>query len=207
VATAIVSTGVGLVIVTASHHGHDALAGIIVPCGLWLGKIPPERDRDLFPRSLSSLLTLPLSYMYERMGDDMEDWCDIRVSAASHQPRWISDAVTYYHNQVSSRLRHAQALADLDGWRSSITHKIEIVRMINQESTQARLWEKLQMHHSTQHMRGFNEEDLPRLARRLEAEALNELHLYLARVYRLGHHKMLIYPFRPSMHRVPVQPA
>ena len=106
VATATVSAGVGLVIVTASHHGHDAFFGVIVPCGLWFRKFPPQRDQDLLPRTVSSLLTLPFSQVYDRIGDDMQDWCDIRVRAASPQPRWISDAVIYYHRQVAgSRIR------------------------------------------------------------------------------------------------------
>jgi hypothetical protein len=207
VATAVVSTGAGLLIVSASHHGHDVFVGIVVPCGLGLRKFPPQRDRDLLPRTLSGLLTLPFSQVYERIGDDMQDWCDIRVKAASPQPRWISDAVTYYHRQVVGRLKDAHALADLDGWQASITHKIKIVRMINVEADRDQLRVALQMHASTRHIRGYTEEDLARLARRLETESLNELHLYLAYAYRNGHHKMLIYPFRPSAQRFPVQSA
>ena len=89
----------------------------------------------------------------------------------------------------------------MDAWQVSITHKIKIVRMIDHEGAPARLGTALQMHPSTQHIRGYTDEDVPQLARRLETEALNELHLYLAYAYRLGHHKMLIYPFRPSAHR------
>jgi hypothetical protein len=63
--------------------------------------------------------------------------------------------------------------------------------------------DSLQQHASTSHIRKYSYDDLARLARRLETEALNELNLYLAYVYRLGHHKMLIYPFRPSAHRAP----
>jgi hypothetical protein len=206
-ATAIMSTGVGLVIVAASHHGHNTFVGVIVPCGLWFRKLPPQRDRDLLPMTLSSLLTLPFSRLYERMGDDMQDWCDIRVKAASFQPRSISDAVIYYHNQVTARLRDPQALAKPDIWRNSITHKIKIVRMIDLDAIPARLRAELQMHPSTQDIRGYTEDDLVQLARRLETEALNELHLYLAHAYRLGHHKMLIYPRRPSAQRaVPYVP-
>jgi hypothetical protein len=40
--------------------------------------------------------------------------------------------------------------------------------------------------------------DLPRLADRLENEAQNELPLFLAQAYRLGFHKLLICPLRPS---------
>jgi hypothetical protein len=201
VATAIVSTCVGLLIVAASHHVHAAYIGVIVPSGLWLSKLPPQRDRDLLPRTLPALMTLPFSRLYDRMGDDMQDWCDTRLRAASARPQWISDAVKYYYDQVAGRLRDSQARADLDRWRDSITHKISIERLINMDTTSARLRASLQMHPSTEHMRTYNDDDLPRLARRLETEALNELHLFLAYVYRLGYHKMLIYPFRPSAQR------
>jgi hypothetical protein len=206
-ATAIVSTGVGLLVVAASHHIPAAYIGNIVPGGLWLSKLPPARDRDLLPRTLPALLTLPFSRLYDRMGDDMQDWCDTRIRAASARPQWISDAVEYYHNQVAGRLRDGQARADLDRWRDSITHKISIERLINLDTSPARLRASLQMHPSTQTIRRYNDDDLPRLARRLETEALNELQLFLAYVYRLGYHKLLIYPFRPSAQRAHAQRA
>jgi hypothetical protein len=198
VSTAIVSTGVGLIIVAASHHDHAAYVGVIVPGGLWFRRLPPERDRDLLPRTLASLLTIPFSHLYDRMGDDMQDWCDIRVRAASVKPQWIADAVVYYHNQMVNGLRDAKARTDLDSWRTSIMHKIRIERMIDQDHSAARLRAELRTHPSTQHIRAFNDDDLLRLANRLESEALNELHLFLAYAYRLGYQKMLIYPFRPS---------
>jgi hypothetical protein len=80
-------------------------------------------------------------------------------------------------------------------------HKIGIVRLINLETTPARLRDSLQKHPSTQTLRRYADNDLPRLSRRLESDATNELDLFLAKVYRLGHHKLLIYPFRPSVHR------
>ncbi len=119
VSTAAVSTCVGLLIVTASHHGHDAFAGVVVPCGLWFRKFPPQRDRDLLPRTVSGLLALPFSQVYDRIGDDMQHWCDIRIEAAAPEPRWISDAVVYYHRQVAHRVKDAQAVADLDGWQGA----------------------------------------------------------------------------------------
>jgi hypothetical protein len=210
VATAIISTGVGLLIVAASHAHPAALVGVVVPGGLWFRKFPPRRDQDMLPRSAASLLTLPFSHLYDRMGDDMEDWCDTRLRAASPKPEWISDAVIYYDNQVRSGLRkNPQARADLERWRNSIEHKITIERMINLDTTEARLRAALQMHPSTQHLPdigGYTEEDLARLGSRLETEALNELHLYLAYVYRLGYHKMLIYPFRPPAAQRPRVP-
>ena len=111
----------------------------------------------------------------------------------------------YYYDQVRGGLKDGQARADLDRWRESITHKISIVRLISLDTTPARLGASLRMHPSTQHIRKYADDDLPRLARRLETEALNELHLFLAYVYRLGHHKLLIYPFRPSVHRAPAR--
>ena len=86
---------------------------------------------------------------------------------------------------------------------TSIVHKISIVRLVNLDTTPARLHEWLQKHPSTQNLRRYDDDDLPRLARRLESEATNELDLFLASVYRLGYHKLLISPFRPSVHRSP----
>ena len=134
----------------------------------------------------------------------MEAWCQTRLQAASAKPQWIADAVTYYSNQVQGGLRDRRARADLDRWRESITHKIGIVRLISLDTRAARLRAALAMHPSTQHVRKYADDDLPRLSRRLEAEALNELHLFLAYVYRLGHHRLLIYPYRPSAHRATV---
>jgi hypothetical protein len=202
VATAIVSAGVGLLIIAASHSTAAAYAGIVVPGGLGLGKLPPQRDRDMLPRALSSLLTLPFSRLYERMGDDMQDWCDTRLAAASGEPQWISDAVKYYANQVAGRLRDVRAQADLDRWRESIIHKIKIVGLIDRDTDPARVRAALQLHPCTQHIRKYSDNDLPRLARRLQSDALNELNLFLTYVYRLGYHKLLIYPFRPSAEQI-----
>lgn len=207
VTTAVVSTGVGLIIVAASHHDPAAYVGVIVPGGLWFRRLPPQHDRDLLPGTLASLLTLPFGRLYERMGDDMQNWCDTRVRAASVKPQWISDAVVYYHNQVAGRLTDGKARADLDGWRASITYKIQIERMIDKDVTPGRLRAALQAHPSTRHLRANTDDDLMRLGRRLEAEALNELHLFLAYAYRLGYQKMLIYPFRPPAQRPRVQRA
>jgi len=39
----------------------------------------------------------------------------------------------------------------------------------------------------------------------MESDALSELNLFLAYVYRLGYHKLLIYPFRPTVYRAPAR--
>jgi hypothetical protein len=206
VATAIVSSGVGLLIVAVSNHV-PAYIGIVVPTGLWLSKLPPQRDRDMLPRNLSALLTLPFSRLYDRMGDDMQDWCDTRLRAASPKPHWISDAAQYYYNQMAGQLGEGRARADMDRWLDSIAHKTSIVRLINLDAGPGRLQVSLQMHPATQHVPKYNDDDPQRLARRLEVEALNELHLFLAYAYRLGYHKMLIYPFRPPNLRAQAQRA
>lgn len=205
-ATAVTSTGVGLLLVLSSDHV-PAYVAIIVPGGLWLRKLPPQRDRDMLPRSLAGLLTLPFSYLYDRMGDDMEDWCDTRLRAASPNPQWISDAVQYYYNQVAGRPGEWRSRPSLDRWLDSITNKIKIVRLINLDADPGRLRAALQLNPSTQSISKYNDDDLPRLALRLETEALNELHLFLTYVYRLGYHTMLIYPCLPSVQRVRAQRA
>ena len=198
VATALVSTGFGLLILAASHESSAALAGIVVPGGLWLTSVSPPRDR-----LRAGWLTRPLSNLYDAMGDDMQAWCDIRHRAAAEEPQWIATAAQYYYDQVKGQIKDRKAREELCDWRDSIVHKIGIVRLINLDTTPARLHDSLQKHPSTQNLRRWADHDLPRLSRRLESDATNELDLFLARVYRLGHHKLLIYPFRPSVHRSP----
>jgi CHAT domain len=200
VTTALLSTGAGLLIVAASHRHPAVYGGLVVPGGLSLSRFPPHRDRDLLPRTrLGSLLTFPLSRLYECMGDDMQEWCDARIRAAAARPQWIADATIYYYNQMG-RVKDEQARADLARWRDSITHKIAIMRLIDLDPNPARLRAALQAHPSTLNMGRYGEEDPARLARRLETEALNELNLFLAYAYRLGYLGTLIYPFRPSAH-------
>jgi hypothetical protein len=206
VATAIVSAGAGLLVVAASRQIPAAYAGIILPGGLWLGTLPPQGDKLSSGRSFPAVVwALPFSRLYDRMGDDMQDWCDTRIRAASPRPHWIADAVTYYYDQVRGGLRDSQARASLGRWHDSITHKIGIVRMIGSDATPAQVRAAMQMHPATQNMRKYTDDELPWLASRLESDALSELQLFLAYVYRLGHHKLLIYPFRPSVQRVQVR--
>jgi hypothetical protein len=197
-ATALVSTGFGLLVLAASHQAPAALVGVVVPGGLWLTSVSAPRDR-----LRAGWLTRPLSHLYDGMGEDMQAWCDIRHRAATEEPQWISDAAKYYYDQVKGRIKDRQALEELCDWRDSIVHKISIVRLVNLDTTPARLHEWLQKHPATQNLRRYDDDNLPRLARRLESDATNELDLFLASVYRLGYHKMLIYPFRPSVHRSP----
>jgi len=193
--TALLSTALGLIILAASEQPPAAYVAILVPGGLWIAGVTP-RDRP-------GWLTRPLGRLYDGMGEDMQAWCDVRRQAAAERPQWISDAVQYYASQVEGRLRDRQAQADLRRWRESIVHKIGIVRLINLDTTETRLRDSLQQHASTRHIRKYSADDLPRLAERLETEALNELNLYLACVYRLGHRRLLVFPFRPSVHRPP----
>jgi hypothetical protein len=201
VATAIVSTGVGLVIAAASRHILAAYAGVIVPGSLWLSTLPPQPERDSRPRTLPALLTLPLARLYERMGEDREDWCDTRLEAASFKPQDIASAVNYYYNQVAGGLADSQARSQLDRWRESINHKISIVGLINRDVPEDGLLAKLHVHPDTEDERKYNYADRPGLASRLKAEARNELRLFLVLIYPLMGRKMLIYPFRPGAQR------
>ena len=135
-ATALVSTGFGLLILAASHQAPAALVGVVVPGGLWLTSVSAPRDR-----LRAGWLTRPLSHLYDAMGEDMQAWCDIRHRAATEEPQWISDAARYYYDQVKGRIKDRQALEELCDWRDSIVHKISIVRLINLDTTPARLHE------------------------------------------------------------------
>jgi hypothetical protein len=190
--TAVVSVGVGLLIAAASGYVGAVYAGILVPFGLWFPRLPPQ---DLGLRTLGAWLRLPFSRLYDRMGDDMQDWCGTRLQAASAEPQWIADAVNYYYDQVQGRLKDDQVRANLDGFRGSITHKISIVRLISLGTTSAWLQTSLQMHSSTRDTRRYSDNDLPLLAQRLESDALQELDLFLTLVYRLGYSQLLVFPF------------
>jgi hypothetical protein len=199
--TSAASTGVGLAAIAAGGHTIAAYVGLILPSGLWLGKVSGQHSRhggSGLPQHLVALATLPLRRLDDRMGDDIQDWCDARLRAAARKPRWLSDAAEYYDNQVGIRLKDGRARDQLTRWRESIGHKIAVVRLIGLETTTARLKSALQDHPATRDSRKYAVDDLPRLASRLIAEAENELHLFLALIYRLGYHKLLIYPFRPQ---------
>ena len=201
VITGAVSTGVGLLAIAAGGHTIAAYVGLILPSGLWLGKASGQgglRRSSTLPRLLVAVATLPLRRLYARMGEDMQDWCDTRLQAAARRPKWLSDAAQYYYNQVKGRLRDRQATDQLGRWRESIRHKVRMVGLIDLPATAGRLEAALHDHAITRDSRKYAVDDLPRLRRRLIAEAENELHLFLALVYRLGYHRLLIYPFRPQ---------
>lgn len=201
VITAAVSTGLGVAAVAASHHVRAVYVGLILPSGLWLGESFNERARQrgsLVPKQLIARLTLPLRRLNDGMGDDMQDWCDARLRVVWQKPQRISDAAHYYYSQVAGRLKDVQAREELIRWRESIAHKVKIVLLIDREPTPARLHVALQSHPSTRNVRKYAPDDLPLLARRLEKEAESEFGLFLASLYRLGHRKLLIYPFRTS---------
>src|SRR5580704_8586956 len=153
-ATASLSTIVGVLLLAPSRV--PAYIGILVPGGLWLGKLPPQRDRDVLPRTWPALLTLPFSRLYDRMGDDMQEWCDTRIEAARPRPQWIAAAAQYYWHQMG-RVTDRRARADLDRWRDSITHKIALVKLIDLDPGPGRLRVSLQLHPSTQHARKYSE--------------------------------------------------
>ena len=204
VITATFSTGLGVAAVAASHHVRAAYVGLVVPSGLWLGRPSSQRGRErgrLVP-TLVACLTLPLRRLDDRMGDDLQDWCDARSRAVSGMPQRVADAAQYYYNQVAPQLKDDRAREELNRWRESIQHKVKIVRLIGFDTTPARLQAALHSHPSTRDIHKYTADDLPRLARRLQNEAESELHLFLAYVYRRGYHKLLIYPFRapPSPH-------
>ncbi len=200
VITATISTALGVAAVAASHHIRAAYIAVIVPSSLWLGKASAQRRRrrgNRLPEPLAGFIVLPLRRLDDRMGDDLQDWCDVRSRAVSRKPQWVAGAAQYYYNQVAGRLKDDREREELNAWRESIWHKIKIVEMIGRDEPPERLQAALQTHASTSNTHKYNAHDLPRLACRLQSESENELHLFLASVYRRGYHKLLVYPFRP----------
>src|ERR1700751_1334963 len=75
-ATATVSAIVGVLFLAAGRV--PAYVGILVPGGLWLSKLPPQRDRDMRPRVWPAMLTLPFTRLYGRRGRDLHASSDTR---------------------------------------------------------------------------------------------------------------------------------
>lgn len=192
--TALISTVLGAVAVVAGGHFRAAIVAIVVPSGLWLGRKSAERrgDRGTVFGALLDWLTLPLRRLNDRMGDDMQDWCDARSLAVARSPQLISDAANHYYLQVVNQLKDLQAREDLDHWRNSIAHKVGMARRASVD-TPEQLQTALARHSTTRDARKYPVDDLDRLARRLRSEAENELHLMLAYMYRLGYRKLLTY--------------
>src|SRR5260370_33642696 len=80
VGTALVSAGLGLLILAASHQAPAAYGGIVGPGGLWFTTVSPPRDR---PGALAARLKRPLSGLYDGMGTAMQAWRDVRHQAAA----------------------------------------------------------------------------------------------------------------------------
>jgi hypothetical protein len=200
VSTAIVSTAVGLLIALATSSAPAALVGVIVSGGLWFAKVPPHRDQNFEPRTPSSAPTLPFLRLYERIGLDMAAWCKIRCQATEPKPQYVGDAVEYYWN-LMGRVTNRRDRDLLDHRRASIAHKISLVRLIELDAGPARLRAQLELYSSTANPRKYNVDKQDKLAMRLENDAREELGRFLAHAYRLGYHKMLIYPFRVGTYR------
>jgi hypothetical protein len=195
-ALVVLSTGIGLAYVTLSHHYGATYVGLVLPSVLWLGRASFNRDDGHQPTTLVDVLLYPLRRLDDLMGQDMQQWCDIRSLAVEGHPAWVSEAAEYYWRQVPARVKDERALRDLDRWRQSIEHKIKAARLADLDSPQ-RLREALNAHPSTRNSRKYQPDDL-RLADRLRSDAENELHLFLFRLYQLGVYNLLIYPFRPA---------
>src|SRR5262249_61106796 len=99
--------GWGRAVAAVSGHTRAPYTGLALPRGLWSGRAPGQRRRRgpaLWRKPLAALVTLPFRRLYDRMGDDMQEWCNARLDAASRTPQQICDAARYYFNQVGNRL-------------------------------------------------------------------------------------------------------
>jgi hypothetical protein len=198
--TAIISTGLGAAAVAVNGHLRAAVIGLVAPSGLWLGKASGQRRhrRSFLPAWLIAAVTFPLRHLDDRMGDDLQEWCDARSAAVSENYELIPDAAQHYCLQVTNQLKYADAREELHRWRESIRHKVRTVRLIDLGTTPGRLQAELRRHPGTRDSRKYTAEDPERLAARLTSEAENELRLLLAYLYRLGFRKLVIYRgFKP----------
>jgi hypothetical protein len=203
--TAIISTVLGLAAVAVGHQIRAIYVGLVLPSGLWLGKVAAERRRErgsLRATPLAARLAL-LRRLDDRMGDDMQSWCDDRLEAASKPSYQLAAAARFYCDRVDYRLKDDRARAHLNRWRRSIAAKMKIVHLIDLGITPGRLQAELRALQSIRGMSKYSFNDA-RLRYRLVSDATNELGLLLASIYRLGYYREPIYPIkypRPSRKR------
>jgi hypothetical protein len=203
VVTALLATGLGVAAVAVSDHLRAVYIGVLLPSGLWLGNwSAPQRSRrgSALLRTFVKQVTVPLRYLNDCMGDDMQHWCDVRSAAVATSPELIYDAAEHYYLQVANQVKDRQKHEDLDSRLGSIKHKVSIARLARLGTTRtAKLRDDLQDHPATRANRKYAEADPDLLARRLESDAENELQLLLACIYQLGFRKLVTYRgFKPA---------
>lgn len=201
--TAIVATGLGVAAVAVSDHLRAVYIGVLLPSGLWLGKSSTSRRSlrgSTTLRTVFSEVTVPLRWLDDCMGDDMQHWCEVRSAAVGANPELIYDAAEHYYLQVANQVKDRQKHHDLDIRLGSIEHKVAIARLARLGTTSTVvLRDRLQDHPSTRDDRKYPADDPALLACRLESDAENELQLLLACIYQLGNRKLVTYRgFKPA---------
>ncbi|HWF82767.1 MAG TPA: hypothetical protein VN695_19495 [Streptosporangiaceae bacterium] len=195
--TAIVATGLGVAAVAVSDHLRAVYVGVLVPSGLWLGKrsVSQRSQRGAaLMRTFFADITAPLRYLDDCMGEDMQQWCEVRSAVVASSPELIYDAAQHYYLQVTNQVKDRQKQHDLDTRLGSIEHKVAIARLARLGTTPAAvLHDDLQNHPSTRENRKYCADDPALLASRLESDAKNELALLLAFIHQLGYKKLVTY--------------
>lgn len=201
--TAMIASGLGVAAVAVSDHLRAVYIGVLLPSGLWLGRrSTPHRSRraGTLLRTVAAEITLPLRCLDDSMGDDMQNWCEVRTAAVGPHPELIYDAAEHYYLQVANQVKDRQKHHDLDMRIASIKHKVSIARRARLKTTEtAALRDDLQDHPSTCDNKKYQADDPILLACRLESDAENEFQLLLACIYQLGYRKLVMYRgFKPA---------
>src|SRR5258708_23558436 len=133
--TGAVATGLGVAVAATGHHLRAAYIGLIVPSGLWLGRVAEQRHSRLRDRwrpeaeMLIGWLTFFVRRMDDRIGDDLEVWCDARLRAACGSPAVLGHATIYYHDRiVARRPKGDRRHPALNRVQDSILHKVGSVQ-------------------------------------------------------------------------------
>jgi hypothetical protein len=182
----------------AGHHVRAFYIGLAVPSALWFDKAAKQRGsregsgNSWLPEALVVWLTFFIQRMTDRIGDDLETWCDERLSAVSGDPRILRQAAVYYHRHIVVRfLRNDVHRKDFDVALEAILHKLDVINLISLDTTAERLNVALRRHISTRSLAArYAPSDL---VSRLQDSAENDLRFMLADAYRRGCDKLVIY--------------
>ncbi|HEU5156570.1 MAG TPA: hypothetical protein VFU43_06200 [Streptosporangiaceae bacterium] len=171
--------------------------GVVVPSGLWLGKIErrrPEERRGRLPEVPTLGLALLLDRLHQAMADDRLTWCEARVDQMWRLDQLLA-AARYYHAAVKERLHPSdRRRVRLDARLKAIEDRLDVVGTIENGASAAKVRAALRAARVTRERRYDRYRgDLMRLAALLRHDAEQDLIRLLDVAYRFRFYRLKVF--------------
>ncbi len=194
VVTSATSTGAAFAGVALMRVVPPFVVGVVVPSGLWLGKIErqrPENRRGRLPEVPTLGLALLLDRLHQAMADDRLTWCEARVEQMWRLDQLLA-AARYYHAAVKERLPPSERRrVRLDARLKAIEDRLDVVRIIENGASAAKVHNALSAARVTRERRYDRyRNDLMRLAAVLRHDAEQDLIRLLTVAYRFRFYRL-----------------